>query len=60
MRRQFVCKSPIKSQRQDHAEKMARVNPVFVENDGLKNQNQLLLKQIQSLSRQLDDAQRRD
>jgi len=46
------------SQRQDHAEKMARVNPVFVENDGLKNQNQLLLKQVQSLSRQLDDAQR--
>ena len=39
---------------------MARVNPVFVENDGLKNQNQLLLKQIQSLSRQLDDAQCRD
>ena len=37
---------------------MARVNPIFVENDGLRNQNQILLKQIESLSRQLDDAQR--
>lgn len=45
-------------QRQAHAEQMARVNPVFIENDGLTNQNHILLKQIQSLARQLDDAQR--
>ena len=46
------------AERQHHLERLAKVNPIFVENDGLKNQNRLLLKEVESLVRQLDDANR--
>ena len=58
IRQKAELESHSEEQRQSHAEQMARVNPVFIENDGLVNQNHILLKQIQSLARQLDDAQR--
>ena len=58
IRQKSELESLAEEQRQSHAEQMARVNPVFIENDGLVNQNHILLKQIQSLARQLDDAQR--
>jgi len=58
IRQKSELESHSEEQRQSHAEQMARVNPVFIENDGLVNQNHILLKQIQSLARQLDDAQR--
>merc|ERR1711892_753270 len=58
IRQKSELESHAEEQRQSHAQQMARVNPVFIENDGLVNQNHILLKQIQSLARQLDDAQR--